>query len=763
MKNSIEKTLAPLKAKFWVRMAQHKDSVAIAETLVPVTENGGQGEFEIAENTLSWSLKTHPVTNRPDALDFELGVQHSKSWGLEEGSAALRLELGAWSDKIYVFAPGSVYAGNRFDVCKGIPYGSNISKKQARADGLPYVRDSIYHLKREAEESSFALKSGEMATPCVGFHDPKNDLGVLVLFEAFSEVGESAIQFKESANKRSASITVLAPGVREGQRNSTNPKVTRFDKGHSWNCGHSATLRCRIYAFPCADVPTLFARFAEVRRDLSGTPTRPAELPFSAAYEIVANKRMRQNWLESAERFETEITGDGQPRLFQLGWCGGFLDTMPLLRAGKEAARERVVRMLNRFLCKENHFPCGLWVDAFAGNERQTRANDHTACWTLIRQQADAFFAIAKHIAVLQRLDESWEIPEAWNNSIRTVGDAFCKIWKEQKGFGQWIDSKTGKIALGDTSSGALVPAGLALMSHILGVETWLDIALKAAERFARRELQQGYTNGGPGDALQVPDSESAFSLVETFATLHALTGDVRWAQYASAAADHASSWVMTQDHPMPPASPMGQIGAKTVGTVFANSQNRHSAPGICTLSGDGLLRLFRATGETRHIDLLCDIARALPQFVSRNDRPVGVNPEGWINERVNTCDWEAAWLRDVGDVFAGSCWCECSLLLTTVEVPSIYLRPDLGKLWVFDHLEAEIIGASEHSGSVRLRITNPTKFDAQVKVLVEDAHMASKPLGFDALWDVPAVSVAANSSGEYIFYRNDLPSLLDL
>ncbi|HAT11067.1 MAG TPA: hypothetical protein DCS97_10855, partial [Planctomycetes bacterium] len=217
---------------------------------------------------------------------------------------------------------------------------------------------------------------------------------------------------------------------------------------------------------------------------------------------------------------------------------------------------------------------------------------------------------------------------------------------------------------------------------------------------------------------------------------------DVRWAAWGSQAADQACSWVMTRDHPMPPASPMGQIGARTVGTVFANSQNRHSAPGICTLSGDGLLRLFRATGETRHMDLLRDIARALPQFVSLADEPVGGMRPGWMNERVNTCDWEACWMRDVGDIFIGSCWCESSLLLTIVEVPGVYVRTDLGRVWACDHVDAELVGG-------RLRLANRTRFDATVTVLAEDAAAARRALPFDALWGVRQVEVAAGASVE--------------
>ena len=116
------------------------------------------------------------------------------------------------------------------------------------------------------------------------------------------------------------------------------------------------------------------------------------------------------------------------------------------------------------------------------------------------------------------------------------------------------------------------------------------------------------------------------------------------------------------------------RLRINSVGSVFANAQNKHSAPGLCTASGGAIYRLYRYTGDKRIFSLLCDIVSFMPQCVSTGERPIYswddvpiALSEGWICERVNTSDWEGE--KCVGGVFAYSCWPATSLLLTYAEL----------------------------------------------------------------------------------------------
>lgn len=138
--------------------------------------------------------------------------------------------------------------------------------------------------------------------------------------------------------------------------------------------------------------------------------------------------------------------------------------------------------------------------------------------------------------------------------------------------------------------------------------------------------------------------------------------------------ADFCSSWVVSYNFRFPQGSEFGRLGMKTVGSVFANVQNKHSAPGICTLSGDSLYKVYLWTGDERYLTLMKEITLTISQYMSREDRPIfswDSPPRkllpGIICERVNLSDWEGE--KGVGGVFDGSCWCETSNLLVLAEV----------------------------------------------------------------------------------------------
>jgi hypothetical protein len=180
--------------------------------------------------------------------------------------------------------------------------------------------------------------------------------------------------------------------------------------------------------------------------------------------------------------------------------------------------------------------------------------------------------------------------------------------------------------------------------------------------------------------------------------------------------------------------------------------QNKHSAPGICTLSGDALWKLYRATGTTRYLELLQDLAHNITQYLSRDDRPIGRMPAGWMNERVNLSDWA----EGIGEIFHGSCWCEVSCMLTRVEVPGIYVQPDTGLLCVFDHIEVAMLRCT--GGEITLRLTNPTRYPADVILFAEHSREMTTPLGPHALWGRPSVALLPGETREITLAADGLP-----
>ena len=168
---------------------------------------------------------------------------------------------------------------------------------------------------------------------------------------------------------------------------------------------------------------------------------------------------------------------------------------------------------------------------------------------------------------------------------------------------------------------------------------------------------------------------------------LYDITLDEKWLTYATECAHYCSSWVVSYNYRFPPQSEFCRLGMKTIGSIFANLQNKHSAPGICTLSGDSLYKLWKWTEDTLYLELVKDITLTIGQYLSTDARPICDRyidpelpeterakrieahrmPEGFINERVNMSDWEG--IGKVGGIFNGSCWSETSNLLALAEV----------------------------------------------------------------------------------------------
>jgi len=135
-------------------------------------------------------------------------------------------------------------------------------------------------------------------------------------------------------------------------------------------------------------------------------------------------------------------------------------------------------------------------------------------------------------------------------------------------------------------------------------------------------------------------------------------------------------------------------------------------------------------------------IARALPQCVSLPERAIHspdgrALPSGWLNERVNTSDWD----NNLGGVFYGPCWCETSLLLTAAELPGIYAQADTGVAESFDVVTARRCGDE-------LDLHNPTAQVAQVRIAVETAAQAARgQLAAGWVAKLPLVTVPAGGT----------------
>jgi len=186
---------------------------------------------------------------------------------------------------------------------------------------------------------------------------------------------------------------------------------------------------------------------------------------------------------------------------------------------------------------------------------------------------------------------------------------------------GYTVDCDNGDVLWGDSCCGAFGIEPLVRGAAWFKKSKYLKTAIRLSEYYVGHFLNRGYTCGGVGDALMAVDSESNYALLSGLVHLHAATGDPQHLEWAWQAADLFSTWILCYDAKLPPDSPLGRLGIQPRGAVFANIQNQHGAPGICTASGNALLKLYEATGEERHLRLLEDIAQCIPQMIIRSNQ----------------------------------------------------------------------------------------------------------------------------------------------
>jgi hypothetical protein len=625
-------------------------------------------------------------------------------------------QIDDWSTEAYVALPGAVYAGNRFPV-SDTPYSCLLREPWQWTPDVENTISNIPRLEIGSGKSRVQLLSGDMAIPAmlVGLPD---GTGLLLLAKG----DRLLMEVEESEDRKTAWLRILTPGVREDLRYHAGPGfVPSQDRAMRFDPGDEVRLEYRAIRTDAGTPTALFAVLFEHRGYLQSAQVEN-QLPFSKAYELVADKYNRVNWDEEPGYYavgdHTEVYDH-----WQMGWVGGGISAYALLADQDPKTHERIRRNLE-WIVRHGQAPSGVYW-SFARGEfvfGDMVDMDFGDDWHLVRRTGDAVYFLTKlHTAID---DENSRLKQ----SILTACDALSEIWRNHRQFGHFVSDRTrGKICVGNSTSGGIVPAGLALAARRFHREDLLAVAEESAEEMVHRFVRKGFTSGGPGEAVHCPDSESAFGLLESLVTLYDVTQDSKWLAFAQETAHLAASWVMNWDFPFPASSSMGRLAVRTTGSVWANAQNKHSAPAICTLSGVSLLRLARATGDWRYLELLRDIAHGVPQYLSREDRPVFGMSSGFMCERVNTCDWETPDIP-IGEGFPIGCWCEVSTLLTYLEVPGIYIDTSSGRCTVVDHLEAELSTDERHW---TLTIHNPTAFPARVSVLAESDAERRVPLPF--------------------------------
>lgn len=557
----------------------------------------------------------------------------------------------------YVLFPACAYNGNKFDVIKR-DYPPMFMPSEARVD-MPVTITDVPRLEKNGN-GKIEVTTGDVATPCVAVWN--KDIQKATLVYTIQEIEGKNIGLAYEKGR----ITLTYPAYRES--------IYRWPhilKNNEIYIDIEAEIPYKVMEFDCYNIKDLYKAYFENRKCMGLDDTRPKVLSKEKQFEIQKNKFNSMNW--TGEYYDIDTNGQWQP-----GWCGGAMTGYALMKLGGELEKERAIKTLEHLF--RNQASSGLFY-GFNSKKNDGFGVEGTEKWVLIRKSGDVLYFLFKHYELLK------EIPQKFIDGTKKLADFLVNIWEKYGQFGQFIDCETGDIIVGGTTCGAIIPAALASAYKYFNNEKYMSVAKESAEAMFNKDALNGYTTGGPGEILQCPDSESAFALLESLVILYEEKKEEKWLKYAEFMAHLCSSWVVSYNYKFPLESEFARLDIKTVGSVFANAQNKHSAPGICTLSGNSLYKLHKWTGNELYKELYNDISLTISQYMSTDERPVYSwdvpkdasllsddtlragrvkLPQGFICERVNMSDWES--YRCIGGVFNGSCWCETSNLLTLAE-----------------------------------------------------------------------------------------------
>jgi len=698
------------------------------------------GVLRTASSRWMCDARDQHVKGEPDGRDLAVTFKLAEGVARPAG-VAVAFDFTGWSPHNYVLVPAAVYNGNRFHFLGG-GYMPAYPREMYFNRKLPLTISDNPRLSVEpGQAGKIELLTGNAATPALCFFSPAQKRGFILLAQQKTRFGNSGLFIEENAAQDQATLVVSAPGVREHAAHFGGFGPSG-DAGAEWQAGDDLTLKLRLYAFAADGIPGLLEKFMTVRKALTG-PNQPRNLaPMSQMSEWIV-PRFKQRWMTvpAGSYYACENSPD-----FQLGWVSGFMQT-PMLAIDDATERDHICQqfefVIGRLQAKSGFFYGGITAE---GKIRADRTVDGRVL-ALTRKNADTLLMFFKFFQILKAQGHADLIRPEWEQSARRLAQAFVNTWNKSGEFGQYLEPATGQVAVYNTTGGAIVPGGLALAARYFNESDFLRATKESAEFFFKRDVAGlGLTSGHVGDTAQDPDSESAYGFLESLMALYWATGDRAWLAKARTEANLGATWTLSYDYEFPPQSQIGRLGGHMAGAVFANTQNKHAAPGICTASGDYIFKLYRATGDARYAELIRDIQHAHVEATEMPGHPTCGTGLGASMERIQTSDAEGK--GAIGNfVHTQNAWTEMNGLMMVTELPGIYLQTDNERFYVFDSVEAKVLDRG--AGRVKLQIRNPTPYDAKVSVFAETAAQAAKPLGYTAFLKWPKVEVKAGATVE--------------
>ena len=713
---------------------------------------------QLAVPNSAWTnrcLTNEVKSSEEESIDLKYIFQLKKG-DLTSAGVAVAFDFFNWNIQNYILVPAMIYGGNRFRILP-IKYPPYIHDAADRPLDMPVTTTDILHLNKDGSHTKIEMTTGNMATPMFSFFNPGTKTGLIILTNQQSRFGNNGMFIEEDAGSltknKKISFIVSAPGVRE-QRYVMCGRAPSGDKAADFKSGEIISLQFKIFYFKADNLIEFYKKVFEKRKSLSGKNTFSNTTPYSVAADLILQHFDKDKWLENDSVAMYNNHPDSEnPYNYQIGWGGIPVITFPMVI---DLTPERLRRVLLSFhhVYDESQGKSGLFYAVnmngkIYGDPHGKMAERSTIA--MPRRSMDVLYFGLESFDLLKKCGYADSIKPEWDMALKRCADGLVDVWEKYGQFGQFIDVDNLKMDINGSTAGCAAGAGLALASKYFHNPEYLRVAEEATDMYFKRDFMNGYAGGGAAEILQSPDSETPWDMAQTCMELYAVTENYGWVQKAVFAVNMLSTWMVSYDYKFPENSAMGEAGIHATGAIFASSQNNHSAPGYYILSGDFMLKLFRATGNPLYAQMYKDQSHNVIQYVGAPYNPFK-KAIGTVTERVQLSDWEGYNEGYTSYDDSNMAW-EVLAALTCEENPGIYIHTDDNTFIVLDHIEANVI--KRVGRGVLLKLKNTTRYDAKVSIFAESSKQAKKPLGDIDFTRWPKVNVNAGSTLEVTVLNN--------
>lgn len=223
-----------------------------------------------------------------------------------------------------------------------------------------------------------------------------------------------------------------------------------------------------------------------------------------------------------------------------------------------------------------------------------------------------------------------------WLAWAKEFGDWLLTQQNENGGFPRAWDGKTGEVVDPSTKTSYNPIPMYLLLAELTGEEKYKEAAVKAGEFIWQDGQNIGLFVGATIDNPDVVDKEAGTLSTEAYLALYKATGDEKWINRASAAADFAETWIYLWEVPVPENNQDPTIGLKEGMTTIGNqliSTGHSLTDNYMAFDVDEYVKLYRLTDDPHYLEVAKILLHNTKSWIPTPEHPYDMKGYGWQQE----------------------------------------------------------------------------------------------------------------------------------